>query len=444
VRGWLLYDVANSGFVTTVTTALGGPFLTALAVAAASPDGRLDVLGLHPRAVSLYAYATSLSVLLQVVALPLLGALADRPRGKHRLLAGSTLCGSLATVALALVGGWLLTAVALVLANVAYGAAIVAYNAFLADVATEPDRDRVSARGFAWGYVGGGLLLGLALAGLGVAPGLGIGQGTVVRAALAAAGLWWGLLGLVALRRLAVLRPPAVDAPPGGLRSDLGRSWQLLAQAVRELRRLPLTARYLASFLLFNDAVQAERSPSSVFLTQELYVARGRPAEDATGFLLALVLLIQFVAVAGALVFARLARRIGARRSVLLSLVGWVLIVTYTYAFLRTQSQAWAVGVAIALVLGGSQSLARSLFSRMVPAARQAAFFSFYGLAERGTAWIGTLTFAVVVDLTDSYRLALLSLVVLFVAGGLLLAGTDTDAAVAAAQDADRAERPAG
>ncbi|MDP9416649.1 MAG: MFS transporter, partial [Actinomycetota bacterium] len=205
--------------------------------------------------------------------------------------------------------------------------------------------------------------------------------------------------------------------------------------AGRELRRLPLTARYLAAFLLFNDAIQAVVALSSVFLTQELYVAAGRPAEEATTFLLALVLLIQVVAIAGAFVFARLAGRIGAKRAILVSLAGWIGVVVYAYAALRTHAQAWALGVVIAIVLGGSQALARSLFSRMVPAGRQTSFFAVYELAERGTAWVGTLTFAVVLDLTGSYRLALLSLLVLFVTGGGILAATDTEAAVEAARE---------
>ena len=174
-----------------------------------------------------------------------------------------------------------------------------------------------------------------------------------------------------------------------------------------------------------------------MFLTQELYVAQGRDADDATSFLLALILMIQVVAVLGALAFARLAARTGTKTALLVSLAGWVGVVVYAYLALRTTGEAWALGAVIALVLGGSQALARSLFSLMVPDGRQAAFFGLYELAERGTAWIGTLIFAVVVDVTGSYRLAILSLLVLFVSGGALLVATDTDAAVAAAREPD-------
>jgi len=185
-------------------------------------------------------------------------------------------------------------------------------------------------------------------------------------------------------------------------------------------------------------------SLSAVVLTQELFAAKGRPAADATVFLLQLVLLIQVVAVAGATLSARLARRIGAQRTVLLELVVWTGVVLYAVFLLHSTTQAYGLGVVIALVLGGTQSLARSLFSRMVPAARQASFFGFYELAERGTAWIGTLVFSVVLDATGSYRGALLSLLVLFVAGGCLLAATDTEAAQDAARAVDAAGRQSG
>lgn len=428
-RGWILYDVANSAFVTTVVTALGGPFLTALAEAAAGPDDRVQLLGWEPRAGSVYAYVTSASVVVQVLLLPLLGALADRHHGKQRLLAAGTGIGVLATVLVALSTGWQVAALGLLVANVAFGAAIVAYNAFLADVAAAHERDRVSSQGFAAGYLGGAVVLAVALAALAAAPALGVSTGTVVRGSVLLAAVWWGGFGLVALRRLRAVGTGVVPFP-GSLRTQVVASLRDLRTVLGELRRLPLTARYLGAFLLFNDAIQAVIALASVFLTQELYVAQGRAADDATSFLLALILVIQVVAIGGALVFARLAARIGTKPALLVSLAGWVAVVVYAYLALRTAAEAWALGVVIAVVLGGSQALARSLYSLMVPASRQAAYFGLYELAERGTAWIGTLIFAVVVDLTGSYRLAILSLLVLLVSGGALLAATDTDRAV--------------
>jgi UMF1 family MFS transporter len=446
VSGFVLYDVANSAFVTTVVTAVGGPYLNALAEQAARADGRVDLLLLAPRAESLYAYAVSLSVLLQVLALPLLGALADRAAAKRRLLVVSTAVGSMATVALALVGSVVPGLLAFVVANVAYGAAILAYNAYLADVAELPDRHRVSARGFAAGYAGGAFVLAVSLGLVTAAEPLGISRGTAVRLAIGLSAVWWAGVGALAVRRLDAVRhlPGWGDAPPPSpLAHQVADSLRQLRASLTALRALPGTARYLLAFLLFNDAIQAVVALSAVVLEEELFVAQGLPREDATPFLLQLVLLIQVVAVLGAGVSGRLAERLGAKRTLLGTLVVWIGIVLYAVVSLDSTTAAYVLGVAIAIVLGGSQAIARSLFSSMTPHSRQASFFGFYELAERGTAWIGTLLFAVVLDVTGSYRSALLSLLVLFVAGGALLAATDTDRAVAAAREIDRRDEEA-
>ena len=452
VSGFCLYDVANSAFVTTVVTAVGGPFVLAVARRGAV-HGRADLLGLHLRPGTVFALATSLSVLLQVAFLPLLGAVADRSDAKRRLLVRGTAVGVLATLLLSIVplGSPLLAVVAFVVANVAFGVGVLAYNAYLHDVAEPADTDRVSARAFALGYAGGGLLLAVDLLVVLLHGKLGLSKGGAARVAIASAGLWWGAFGALSVQRLRAVEllphdqrspqgrsaaPPSPAAPVGhgvGGRSAVAQ----LRDSLRALLALPGTARFLLSFLLFNDAIQAVVGLSAVFLTQELYVAKGLQESDATTFLLTLVLLIQVVAVPGAFLSARLAGRVGTKAVLVGELVVWVGVVLFAVTGLHSTTSAYALGVVIALVLGGTQSLARSLFSRMVPEGRQASFFGFYELAERGTAWIGSLVFAIVLELTGDYRGALLSLLLLFAAGGLLLVSTDTDAAVASVARAD-------
>jgi UMF1 family MFS transporter len=184
--------------------------------------------------------------------------------------------------------------------------------------------------------------------------------------------------------------------------------------------------------MFYNDGIQTVISVSTVFIAQELFVSQGRAVDDS--FLIALVLMIQFVAFFGALLFERIAAVVRASNAILLSLVVWTLVVIYAYGFLRTTSQAWAMGAAIAVVLGGSQALSRSLFSRLIPAGKEASFFGLYEISERGTSWIGPFMFGVVVSLTNSYRQAILSLIVLFVLGMLLLVVTDPDKAVRQAE----------
>jgi UMF1 family MFS transporter len=179
---------------------------------------------------------------------------------------------------------------------------------------------------------------------------------------------------------------------------------------------------------------------ASVFLAQELFVRRGLPTNDA--FLMGLVLMVQFVAFGGALIFERIAGVLTTKNTILVSLVVWTSIVVYAYRFLQTVTEAWFMGAAMAMVLGGSQALSRSLFSQMIPAGHEAAFFGVYEITERGTSWIGPFVFGVVASVTGSYRQGILSLVVLFVAGMLMLLFTDTERAIRDAGTQLAIERP--
>ena len=169
---------------------------------------------------------------------------------------------------------------------------------------------------------------------------------------------------------------------------------------------------------------------ASVFLSQELFTDQQRAAGDDQRFVLMIFLMVQFAAMVGALIFERIASVVGTKRAIILSLVLWSGVVIYAYGFLQNTTQAWFMAGAIAMVLGGSQALSRSLFSRMIPAGREASFFGIYEISERGTSWIGPFIFGVVVGSTGSYRDAILSLIVLFVLGMIILATTNTDQAV--------------
>jgi UMF1 family MFS transporter len=431
VRGWMLYDWANSAFVTTVGTVLLGPYLTFLAQGAVGENGTIVALGpIQVTAKSLYADTVSLAVILQVLLLPALGAVADYTNLKKRLMAAFCYAGAGATCLLFFVtaGGHLVGAALYAFANLCFGAAVVLYNAFLNEICPPEQRDRVSSRGWALGYLGGGILLALNLALVQLGPGFGISTGLAVRISLASAGVWWGGFALITFARLRTREAPR--ALPAG-QSVLGVGFGELGATFGELRRRPHTLRFLVGYLLYNDGIQTVIAMASVFLAQELFVAKGRPPNQ--GFLIQIILMVQFVGIFGSLGFERLARVIGTKRAILVSLVLWSGVVIFGYAVLDTEAQAWAMGAVIALVLGGSQALSRSQFSRLIPAGREASFFGLYEIAERGTSWIGPLIFGRVVAATGSYRDAILSLIVLFIGGMVVLALTDVDAAERAA-----------
>lgn len=431
IFGWMMYDWANSTFSTTVAGALLAPYLTTLAQSAVGENG--VVLGLGPlgaiTAKSFFPICISISVLLQVFLLPILGAIADYSNLKKRLMALFCYIGAGATCLLFFISGnlYVLGGLLFILANLSFGASIVLYNAFLPEICTEDQSDKVSSRGFALGYLGGGLLLALNFGLLLSAKSLGIPTSLAVRIALLSAGLWWGGFALFTFARLKT-RAPARSLSPG--RSYLTIGFSELRGTFRELARLPQTLRYLVGYLFYNDGIQTVIGLASVFLSQELFTKQQRAAGEDQQFVLMIFLAVQFIAFIGSLVFERIAAVVGTKRAILISLALWSGVVIYAYGFLQTIPQAWAMAAVIAVVLGGSQALSRSLFSRMIPAGREASFFGIYEISERGTSWIGPLIFGIVVGATGSYREAILSLIVLFLLGMAILIATDTDKAI--------------
>ncbi|MGN6246507.1 MAG: MFS transporter [Motilibacteraceae bacterium] len=414
-RGFLGYDWANSGWLTVVTTAVGGPYLDALAA-----HGRPLQLGPVQLPTALVLPATLvLAVLVQVVLLPLLGRRVDAGVEPAALVRRFALAGGAAGLVLALAPAWPVAALAMAATTVCFGAAMVPYNSLLPRLAPGREADRLSARAFAAGYVGGGLLLALTLALLAVGP-LGLGQAVLVRVAIAAAAAWWAGFGVLATRGLAaapgLADSDALSDPP----SETGRVGTL-----RLLRDLPQLRAALVGSLLLGDAVGAVVALSATVLTHELWTSRGRDAAAATGTLLTIVLLIQVLAAPAAVVCGRIARRIGARPVLLGCLAGWVVVLAYAFLRLHTLVDAYVLAVGVALVLGGSQTLARSLVAQCTPPAHAGAVFSVTQLAERGTAWIGPSVFAAALLLTGSYRAALASLLLLFVVAAVALARVD-------------------
>ena len=348
IFGWIVYDWAGSAFSTTVVAALFGDYLTRLAQASVGENG--VILNAGPflvTAKSLAPYTVGLSVFLQVFLLPVLGALGDYSTLKKRLLIFFCYAGVAATCLLFFLapGRHIFGAIVFIIANVCFGAALVFYNSFLPDIATEDQRDRVSSRGFAWGYLGGGLLLALNLVFVFTSAKLGISTMMAVRLSLLSAGLWWGGFAIITFRRLQTR--PAVRPLPAN-RSYLTIGFAELASTFSELRRLRETLKYLVGYLFYNDGIQTVIAVAGVFMGQELFASRG--LETPPSFLLGILLTVQFLAFFGALGFERLARAIGAKRAILVSLIGWSGIVTYAY-FLHTVTQAWVLAVLIAIVM---------------------------------------------------------------------------------------------
>ncbi|SJZ35481.1 MFS transporter, UMF1 family [Marinactinospora thermotolerans DSM 45154] len=427
-----MYDWAGSVFSTTVITVFLGPYLTTMAEAAAGPEGRIELFaGWSVDPTSVYPYATSLSVLLQLVLLPVVGALADYTGRKRELMGVFAYLGAFATMGLYFADGPLVCAALFVLANTAFGGSFVVYNSFLPDIAGPAERDAVSSRGWAMGYLGGALLLTLNLVLYLFHGAFGVTAEHAVRICMVSAGVWWALFALIPLARLRnPARPPATEesgaARPRGA-GVLAGGFAQLWQTLKGLRAYPRTLLFLLAYIAFNDGIQTVIGFAAVFADQALGL--GQEVQIGT------ILMVQFVAFGGALLLGAIARRLGTKRTILASLVVWLVVVSAA-PLLQAGSVPQFVVLAffIAIVLGGTQALSRSLFSHLIPRGKEAEYFGLYEISDKGSAFLGSLTLGIALDVTGGdYRTAILSLALFFVIGFAALLAVNIPAAIRAA-----------
>lgn len=410
VFGWYMYDWANSAFATTVLAGL----LPAYFAEAVVQGEQAVLFGWHFETASLWAYASAAAAAMAFVAAPVLGAIADYATARKRFLLTFAYAGSLLTCALFLCKGgdvgWTLGL--FVLAQFSFVAANVFYDAFLPHIVPADQMDRVSGRGFAYGYIGGGLQFLIAL----VLVLMMEDKALAARIGIAMAGLWWAGFTLFTAYGLEEPRPGKPHPEPvrerlsliGYGRIGIGRTLTTL----RHVRRYRYLVVFLIAFMLYNDGIQTVIKMATIFGKQELHLE--------TSDLMITLLVIQAVAMVGAVLFGRIAGWIGTKRAVMLALVLWSAIVIYA-CFMQTREEYFGLGVAVGLVLGGSQALSRSLYASMIPAEASAEFFGFYSVFAKFSAIWGVLFFGVITDVTGSSRNAIASLVVLFIGGLVLL-----------------------
>ena len=407
-RGWYLYDWANSAFVTTGVALFLGPYLTALAKAAADASRLVHPLGISVDARSYWSYLVSLSVILQVLVLPVVGAAADFGHRKKQYLAVTAYIGAAAATAMFWLQGsaYLWGGALFIIANVSFGASVVVYNSFLPEIAPPEQRDAVSSKGWGIGYIGGGVLLALNLLLYLNAKRIGITDAMAVRISLGSSGVWWAIFTIPTLLTLRNRAKPmagrAVGAVFGQLRHTLA-----------DIRRYPQTMLFLIAYLLYNDAIQAVLALASQFGNDELKI----PVSSLT----MAILMVQFVGFFGAIGFQWLAAVTGAKRAIAVSLVLWTATLIYLFKWVYNTRDFFIVAAIVAIVMGGSQALSRSLFAQLIPPGKEAEYFSIYEVSDKGTSWVSPLVFGLALQITHSYRQAILSLVVFFIAGLLVL-----------------------
>ncbi|MCP5114161.1 MAG: MFS transporter, partial [bacterium] len=365
---------------------------------------------------AVWPYLVAFSVMAQVLVLPILGALADYGRRRREMLGGLAYLGAAATIAMYVLEGnaVMLGCLLFGVANLACGASLVIYNAFLPEIAGPAERDAVSSNGWGIGYIGGGLLLLLNLLLYANAEALGITAGHAVRISLASAGLWWAaftVIPLMALRN----RGTGKTLPQG--QNYLTAGLLQLAHTLRGARKLPHTLLFLVAYLIYNDGIQTVITLAAQFGQEELGL-------EMT-VLTSAILLTQFVAFFGAIGFKYVAAAIGNKNAVMVSLVIWSATIFYVYLGVRTANEFYLLAAVVGVVLGGSQALSRSIYSFFIPKGQEAEYFSLYEVSDKGTSWLGPLVFARALEITGSYRKGILSVLFFFVAGLLVLLKVD-------------------
>lgn len=411
VFSWCLYDWANSAFATVILAAVLPVYFVSLVPenGASLPFFEGHIFS----AASLWGYSVSASMVILAFAAPVLGAVADRNAWHKQFMLVFWLCGCCMTALLALTGqgNYLMAAGLFIFSNLAFAGANIFYNAYLPFLVPSSKTDQLSARGFAYGYIGGGLLLALVFLIIINFSSFGFAdRGAATRFGFLLTACWWFVFAIPSFIYL-----PKTEKR---LRNTFQFNPKSYINQFKQLSRYRDLSIFLLAFLCYNDGIQTIISISAIYARDELRLSQGT--------IIGCFLMIQFMAMPGSLLFARLSEKSGTQRAILLSLAMFLLVCIFAYKMSSTV-EFWILGGVIAVILGGSQALSRSLYASMVPKEQAAEFFGFFTISSRFAAIFGPLLFALIADLSGSSRNSILGLGIFFIVGGGLLLFVDVD-----------------
>ncbi len=414
VNGWAMYDWASSSYNLVITSTIFPTYFESVAVDnAAVSKTTVTFFGRQFENTALYNYALALAMLIVAIMSPLLSSIADYRGTKKRFLnfyltMGSIACASMyffesQTLGLGIAG--------IIIACVGFWGAQVFYNSFLPEIATIEDRDKVSAKGFAYGYVGSVLLQLICFAFVMGKP-FGITEGKGAQISFLLVGLWWWGFGQFALKRL----PKPAPAGTGDLKHNiLSNGYSELRKVWFRLTHMPRLKRFLLSFFFYNMGVQTVMLVAALYGKSEL--------EIPTTNLIIAILIIQLIAIPGAFTISWLSSKIGNLRTLMTLVALWILLCIAAY-FLPKGGiyEFYALGAAVGFIMGGIQSLSRSTYAKLMPETKDtASFFSFYDVTEKLAAVVGIFSFGFITELTGSQRNSIVALASFFIIGLLLL-----------------------
>jgi len=399
INAWVMYDWANSAFATTIMAAVLPVYYES--VAGANLTGNLATV--------YWAYTSSISLLIAAVLGPILGAVADFSGAKKRFLNIFMIIGVAGTAMLYFVrtGDWLLASLFFVVGEFGFAGSLVFYDSLLPHIADPDEIDQVSSKGYAMGYLGGGLLLAVNLAMIMLVP----KELTTLmtRLSFVTVAVWWFIFTLPLLRTVA--EPPRRIQKGESGANPILVSFKRLGHTFRDIRRYRELFIFLVAFWFYNDGIGTIIKMATIYGAE---IGLGQTT------LIGTLLMVQFVGIPFAFLFGWLAKKIGTKQSIYLSLLIYTVIAIMGY-FLQAEWQFWALGFAVATVQGGSQALSRSLFSRLAPKSKSAEFFGFFSVSEKFAGIVGPFVFGLVGQIMGNSRLAIISLVIFFIIGAVLL-----------------------
>ena len=415
-----MYDWANSAFATTIMAAVLPEFFSSVA------GSNLN----KTTATSYWGYSNTIAMLLIAVTAPILGAIGDHSGAKKRFLGGFAFIGILATALLIGIGSgmWFYASVLYIFGRVGFGGANIFYDSLLPHVAGPDEIDKVSADGYAYGYLGGGLLLAFNLLMILKPAFFGIPNAEwASRISFLTVAMWWAVFSVPIFKN--VSEPPAIitrDESP----NPLSAGYQRLRRTFRDVRRFKELIKFLAAFWLYNDGIGTIIIMAVIFGAE---VGIGR------FHLIGAILMVQFLGVPFTVLFGRLPKRLGTKNSILFALGIYAIIAILGY-FMQKPVHFWLLAFLVSMVQGGTQALSRSMYGSMAPLSKSAEFFGFYNVSSKFAGIIGPALFGIVGQLTGSSRLSIISIIIFFLAGALVLATVDHEKGMKVAISGDKKE----
>ena len=398
INSWALYHWAENGFGTAVMVAVLPIYYSKVAASTLTPN----------QATVYWGYSATIALVFVALLAPILGTIANLIGIRKRLLMIFAAIGILSSASFYFVktGDWLMASAIFIIGNVAFALADVFHDSFLPHISKPDDIDRVSSRGFAAGYLGGGIILLISIAIIQLMS----DKGLAARITFITSAIWWAVFTIPLI--LNVKEP----GKSGELRGNPAiESLKELGKTIRSVKRYRQLSLFLLAFLIYNDGIY------TIFKMATIYGAELGLGQNT---LIGSLLLALIVGFPSAIFFGWLARSIGAKKCIYICLFGYSIISIGAF-FISKPIDFWILGAAVGVVMGGAQALSRSYFGAMVPKAKTAEFFGFYGMSARVGGFLGPFVFAVVGQVMGNSRYAIVSLLIFFILGAFLLSRVD-------------------